>query len=91
MKNPFNFNPAGGFPYNNLGAVYQRQGDFAKAEELYKESIARVDYYLAYENLAILLQKRGDKQEIETFLREALQKFPQNEVLNTLARDFLAR
>ena len=79
------------FPYNNLGAVYQRQGDFAKAEELYKKSIARVDYYLAYENLAILLQKRGDKQEIETFLREALQKFPQNEVLNTLARDFLAR
>ena len=36
FENPFNFNPLV-VSYNNLGAVYQRQGDFAKAEELYKK------------------------------------------------------
>lgn len=66
------------FTYNNLGAVYERDGDWQKAEEFYQKSLEISDYYLAYENLGFLLLRVGKKQEAETFLRTALGKFPHN-------------
>lgn len=74
------------FAYNNLGAVYQRQGDIAKAEDLYKKSIDKADYYLAYENLAVILFNKGDSEETKKFVKAALLKFPQNAILNEILR-----
>jgi hypothetical protein len=67
------------FPYNNLGAVYQRKGDLRKAEELYRKAIENGDYYLAYENLAGILLKQERWDEAAVFLEEAVRKFPENE------------
>lgn len=40
-------------PHNNLGAIYYRQGDILKAEELFAEAIRlRPNYAPAHENLA---------------------------------------
>ncbi|PJE67516.1 hypothetical protein COU95_02015, partial [Candidatus Shapirobacteria bacterium CG10_big_fil_rev_8_21_14_0_10_40_9] len=36
--------------FNNLGAVYERKGDFSEAEKMYQKSIENGNYYLAYEN-----------------------------------------
>lgn len=74
------------FAYNNLGVVYQRQGDIAKAEDLYRKSIERADYYLAYENLAVILFNKENPEETKKFTQAALLKFPQNAILNEILR-----
>ncbi len=54
------------FPYNNLGAVYEQEGDLKKARELYEQSIEKGNYYLAHENLAwIVLREEEPKKAIK--------------------------
>lgn len=73
--------------WNNLGAVYEKEKNLKKAEELYKKSIDNGDYYLAYENYANVLIKENKTQAAKQFLeRKALVKFPNNQRLNELYR-----
>ena len=63
--------------WNNLGAVYEREQNFSKAQECYERAIHNGQYVLAYENLAKILVLHGkDKQKAEAFLKKALEIFP---------------
>lgn len=64
--------------YNNLGAYYERRGDVARAEELYKTSIANGTYYLAWENLGMILIREKKYTEAVTILEKTLSLLPQN-------------
>jgi len=66
------------FPYNNLGAVYQQEGDLKKARELYEESIEKGNYFLAHENLAfVVLETEEPKKAIE-IIQKSLSSLPYN-------------
>jgi protein O-mannosyl-transferase len=70
------------FALNNLGAVYQNQGDFEKAKQLYGEVLQISDYYLAFENLStILTHKENNPQKAKEFIEKSLQKLPNNSLL----------
>ena len=63
--------------WNNLGAVYEREQNFSKAQECYERAIHNGQYVLAYENLAKILVLHGkDKQKAKAFLKKALEIFP---------------
>jgi len=63
--------------WNNLGAAYEREQNFSKAQECYERAIHNGQYVLAYENLAKILVLHGkDKQKAEAFLKKALEIFP---------------
>lgn len=64
--------------YSNLGAYYERRGDFARAEELYKTSVANGNYYLAWENLGMILIREKKYNEAVTTLEQTLRLLPQN-------------
>lgn len=66
------------FAYNNLGAVYEREGNLPKAKELYLKTLTLSDYFLAYENAAFLILKQGDAKEAKDFSEKALKKLPNN-------------
>ncbi len=75
--------------WNNLGAVYEREGDATTAARLYRRSIDNGQYYLAYENYAAILVMLGRKDEAKTFLeKEALPRLPYNQRLR-LIYDYL--
>lgn len=65
-------------PYNNLGVYYARTNNLKRAEELYSTSIARGNYYLAYENLAFLLLREKKYQEAIDLSEKSLSFFPNN-------------
>ena len=68
--------------WNNLGAAYEREHNFAKAQECYEKAIHNGKYPLAYENLAKILVLRGkDKKKASEFVKKALQLFPESETL----------
>jgi len=63
--------------WNNLGAAYEREQNFSKAQECYERAIHNGQYVLAYENLAKILVLHGkDKQKAKAFLKKALEIFP---------------
>lgn len=66
------------FAYNNLGVVYEREGNPAKAKELYLKTLEMSDYYLAYENAAFLILREGNAKEAKDFTEKALSKLPNN-------------
>jgi len=70
--------------FNNLGVVYEQEGDFQKASQLYQQAIANGDYYLAYENLAFLMLKTEPLPETIKFVEEGLEKLPLNTRLRTV-------
>lgn len=70
--------------YSNLGVIYQREGELEKAKELYRQSIANGDYYLAYENLAGLMLQTEKPEAALDFVNSALQKLPLNQNLRTI-------
>jgi len=71
--------------WNNLGAVYEKNGDLFKAENYYLQAIQNGDYYLAYENYAKILIKQKKENQARVFLETtALKKFPDNQTLNNL-------
>lgn len=68
--------------WNNLGVIYERKQDFAKAKEYYKKAIDNGQYYLAYENYASILLFRDEKpEEAKEFATESLKKLPLNSKL----------
>jgi protein O-mannosyl-transferase len=70
------------FALNNLGAVYQHEGNFEKAKELYGKVLTTSDYYLAHENLSsILTHQENDPQKAKEFTEKSLQKLPNNSLL----------
>jgi tetratricopeptide (TPR) repeat protein len=67
------------FAYNNLGAVYEGEGNFEKAEELYKKTLEMSDYHLALINLCALHTiKMKDYQKGEDSCTDAASKLPGN-------------
>lgn len=78
FQRSINSYPKWWFAYNNLGAVKERKGDKAGAEENYRQSIERGHYYLAYENLANLLVAQDKNQEAVVLINQALKYFPDN-------------
>ena len=63
--------------WNNLGAAYEQEKNFSKAQECYEKAIHNGQYVLAYENLARILMLHGkDKQKAKAFLKKALEIFP---------------
>lgn len=69
------------FAYNNLGVVYEKEGDTQKAKEMYQKTLELSDYYLAYENLAKILVVNDDLKDTAGFAQQALQKLPNNSTL----------
>ncbi len=66
------------FAYNNLGAVYDHEGKYPEAEELYRQTLQRSDYYLAYENLAQDLLFHDSTASAQVFTANAVKKLPYN-------------
>lgn len=73
------------FAYNNLGAVYQSEGNLNLAKNLYQLSIEKGNYYLAYENLAQLRHKTEKPEDLLPFIESSLGRLPNNEILNKIA------
>lgn len=68
------------FPYagHNLGLLYERQNEPARAEEAYRRAIAVDDLWVPPKaNLALLLARRGETGEAEKLLREVLVSNPE--------------
>jgi predicted CXXCH cytochrome family protein len=74
MEYSLDFSSAG----HNLGLLYQRLNEPAKAEESYRRAVA-VDNlsYPPKVNLALLLAAQGRSDEAETLLREVLAAYPE--------------
>lgn len=73
--------------WNNLGASFEHEQNFAKARECYEKSIQNGDYILAYENLAKILVLRGvDKKKASEFMERSLRLFPGSETLQALQK-----
>lgn len=79
------------FAANNLGAVYQRQGDTKRAKELYLQALSASDYYLAYENAASLMLREGNLEEARAFTEYALKKLPGNQTLRLILSQTYAK
>ncbi len=74
MEYSLDFSAAG----HNLGLLYERLNDPARAEEYYRRAIAVDDlWYPPKVNLALLLARQGKNGEAETLLREVLATNPQ--------------
>ena len=73
MEHSLDFSFAG----HNLGLLYERMNDPAKAEESYRRAIAVDDLWAPPKvNLALLLARKGDNHEAERLLREVLAANP---------------
>lgn len=73
MEYSLDFSYAG----HNLGLLYERQNDPARAEESYRRAIAVDDLWPPPKaNLALLLARQGKNDEAEKLLREALAASP---------------
>jgi len=74
MEYSLDFSSAG----HNLGLLYERLGDTARAEEYYRRAVAVDDlWYPPKVNLALLLARQGKNGEAEKLLREVLAANPQ--------------
>ncbi len=57
---------------HNLGSIYQKEGDFAKAMQHYRLAIAIAPKSVTYANIGDMFRERGMPGESETFYRKAL-------------------
>ncbi len=71
--------------YTNLGIVYEKEGAFDKAKDLYMTAIKNVNDPLAYENLAVLKFKTEEPRESADLAISGLKYFPNNPTLNFVA------
>ncbi len=66
------------FAGHNLGNLYSRLGDAARAETYYKAAVEIDDlFYPAKANLAVIYNSQGRNQEAEQLLREILDAYPE--------------
>lgn len=72
------------FAYNNLGAVYEKEKDYSKAEKMYQETLKKSDYFLAAENLTQLTLMHKDPKEAKKLAEDWLKKLPYNAKLWSL-------
>jgi tetratricopeptide (TPR) repeat protein len=63
---------------NNLGATFQMEGQFARAEAQYRRVLARDDYHVTYYNLGNVHLTRKQWRQAEAAYREAIRRYPQN-------------
>ncbi len=74
MEYSLDFSSAG----HNLGLLYERRNEPARAEEYYRRAIAVDDlFYPPKVNLALLLARQGRNVEAEKLLREVLAAHPE--------------
>jgi Tfp pilus assembly protein PilF len=74
MEYSLDFSYAG----HNLGLLYEKQNDPARAEESYRRAIAVDDLSVPPKvNLAVLMSRQGRNDEAEKLLREVLASYPQ--------------
>lgn len=74
MEYSLDFSYAG----HNLGLLYEKQNEPARAEEAYRRAIAVDDLSVPPKvNLAVLLARQGRNGEAETLLREVLASYPE--------------
>lgn len=78
FEKSINLQPGWWFPYNNLGAVYQQEGDLTKARALYEKSIEKGNYFLAHENLAFIVLKEEEPEEAIKIINQSLAVLPYN-------------
>jgi protein O-mannosyl-transferase len=64
--------------YNNLGLVYLQLGDYKEARQAYLNALKFGDYYITYENIAGLDLIDGDPNQSILFIKDAVNKFPQD-------------
>jgi len=66
------------FAGHNLGNLYTRLGDAARAERYYRDALAVDDlFFPAKVNLAVLYNREGRNQEAEQLLREVVRDYPE--------------
>ncbi len=66
------------FAGHNLGNLYARLGDAARAERYYRTAVEIDDlFYPAKSNLALLLNSQGRNDEAEVLLRELVEDYPE--------------
>jgi predicted CXXCH cytochrome family protein len=66
------------FAGHNLGNLYGRLGDVARAERYYRTAVEIDDlFYPAKSNLAVLLNAQGRNDEAELLLRELVEDYPE--------------
>jgi predicted CXXCH cytochrome family protein len=66
------------FAGHNLGNLYSRLGDAARAERYYRTAVEIDDlFYPAKSNLAVLLNSQGRNDEAEVLLRELVEDYPE--------------
>jgi len=62
----------------NLGNLYVRLGDAARAEQYYRDALEVDDlFYPAKVNLAVLYNQQGRNEEAEQLLREVVRDYPE--------------
>lgn len=66
------------FSLNNLGAIYQRQGNYEEAKKYYLEVLKTSDYYLAHENLSSIYVLEKDYEGGKVATEKSLEKLPNN-------------
>lgn len=68
--------------YTSLGQIYQVEGNFEKAQELYLIAIKNVNDPVAYQNLSVLKFKTEDPRNSVDFAILALKNYPYNPTIN---------
>lgn len=72
-----NIDPSYGWPLNELGLIYDLEGDQTKAELMYKKAIeADNEMAVSYCNLAELYEKQKRLQDSETNYKKAIDLWP---------------
>jgi len=64
--------------YYNLGFIYEREGNFPKAEVIYKNGLRTDVLGVIYANLAKLLLEEGKIKNAKDISEQGLMKFPKN-------------
>jgi hypothetical protein len=72
--------------WRNLGAAYLELGNYPKAEECFKISLADPDVR-SVRALAMLLSRTGRVAELKELLKQGLTRYPEDRVLRQLQRE----
>lgn len=73
-----------GMAWNNLGAVFQREGNTEKAIECYEHAVQLSGDALGFENLAGVLLMLGRDTEAKKWLKQGIQLHPSSEGLRQM-------